>query len=100
LLVRLHLSERAYLDVSETVTVRRNSVHRDEYAYYLIIDGQEYWARDFDPIHGYHGHTIGHERIEAGRITFKRAVEEAWKILGEEEELAQDDPDENEQGGA
>jgi hypothetical protein len=90
--MRLHLSERAYLAVSELIVVAKDSVHREEYGYYLIIDGREYWSRDLDPVHGYHGHTIGHERVEAKRITFKQAVKEAWEILGHEEELTGTEP--------
>ena len=92
LMMRLHLSERAFLDIAEVVVVRKNSVHREEYAYYLIIDGQEYWSRDLDPIHGYHGHTTGHKRVKASRISFKDAAKEAWKILGQEEDLTGSEP--------
>ncbi|HET8862679.1 MAG TPA: hypothetical protein VFM94_05455 [Solirubrobacterales bacterium] len=88
----LGLTERANLHVSELVEVQSGYVHRLEYAYYLIIDGQEYCARDYDGIHGYHGHTIGHERVEAGRISFKAATEAAWEILSKEEELTGDQP--------
>jgi hypothetical protein len=87
-MMALGLTERAYMAISELVEVRSDYVHRLEYAYYLIIDGQEYWARDFDGIHGYHGHTIGHKRVEADRITFKAAAEAAWEIVSQEEELA------------
>lgn len=83
----LHMTERAYMKVSELIEVRAAYVHRLEYAYYLIIDSQEFWARDFDRIHGYHGHTIGHERVDACRITFKAAAEQAWEIVSQEEEL-------------
>lgn len=73
--------------VSESIHIGEKGLHRVEYAYYLLIDGQEYWARDLDPIHGYHGHAIGHERVEADRISFKNAAEEAWEIVSQEEEL-------------
>lgn len=86
-MMALGLTERAYLSVSELVEVQSDYVHRLEYAYYLIIDGQEYRAWDFDPIHGYHGHSIGHERIEADRIPFKAAAEAAWEIVSQEEDL-------------
>lgn len=96
ILMSLQMTERAFLAVSETVAIdrRRNKLHREEYAYYLIIDGQEYWSRDFDAIHGYHGHTIGHRRVAADRITFKRAVKKAWEIVSQEEELTGLDPSE------
>ena len=73
--------------VSELVEVQVGYVHRLEYAYYLIIDSQDFWARDFDTIHGYHGHTIGHKRVKAERIPFKAAAEQAWEIVSQEEEL-------------
>lgn len=90
----LGLTERAILAISELVEVQSDYVHRLEYGYYLIIDGQEYCARDFDSFHGYHGHTIGHERVEADRISFKAAAEAAWEIVGKEEELTGDQPPE------
>ncbi len=83
----LGLTERAILHITELVQVQSDYVHRLEYAYYLIIDGQEYCARDYDNIHGYHGHTIGHERVDADRISFKAAAEAAWEIVSKEEEL-------------
>jgi hypothetical protein len=95
ILLTLNLTERANLEVSEWVEVQGNSVHRLEYAYYLVIDGQEYRAWDFDSIHGYHGHKLGrekHERIEAGRVTFKEAAEIAWEIVSQEEELTGTEP--------
>lgn len=87
ILLSLYMTERATLAVSESVIVRANHVHRLSYAYYLLIDGQEYWARDRDAIHGYHGHTTGHERVAVGRITFKEAATEAWEIVSREEDL-------------
>lgn len=87
IMMALNMTERAYLAVNEVVEIRSDHVHRLEYAYYLILDSQDYWARDFDPIHGYHGHTIGHKRVEAGRISFKAAAEQAWEIVSREEEL-------------
>jgi hypothetical protein len=89
-IMALGLTERANLHISELVEVRSDYVHRLEYAYYLIIDEQEYCARDYDSIHGYHGHTIGHERVEADRISFKAAAEAAWEIVSKEEELTGD----------
>jgi hypothetical protein len=80
------LTDQARFVVMEVVSVG-NGVHREEYAYYLLIDGQEYWARDFDEPHGYHGHGVGHERIEADRISFKDAVAEVWRIVEIEEWL-------------
>jgi hypothetical protein len=86
-MMTLGLTERAYLSVAELVEVQSDYVHRLEYAYYLIIDEQEYRAWDFDANHGYHGHSVGHKRIEADRISFKAAAEAAWEIVSQEEDL-------------
>jgi hypothetical protein len=88
----LGMTERAILAISEVVEVQSDYVHRLEYGYYLVIDDQEYWARDYDDIHGYHGHTTGHKRVEAGRTSFKAAAEAAWEIVSKEEELTGDQP--------
>jgi hypothetical protein len=93
IILSLHMTARASMAVSESIHIDdEKGLHRVEYAYYLLIDGQEYWARDLDPIHGYHGHTIGHKRTEAERISFKKAVEEAWEIVSQEEELEEASP--------
>ena len=47
--VRLMMTERAYLNVHEKVTVVGNRIRRDEYAYYLTFDGKEIWGEDRDP---------------------------------------------------
>lgn len=80
---RLILSDRAFISMAEVVVVENSHVHREEYAYYLIIDEAEVFARDRDPDHDpqEHGHGPGHIRVEAGSISFKAFVEEAWKIL-------------------
>lgn len=88
----LGMTQRAVLAVSELVEIQSDYVHRVEYAYYLVIDEQEYCARDFDAIHGYHGHGPGHERVQADRITFKAAAERAWELVSQEEELTGDQP--------
>lgn len=93
IILSLHMTERATFAVSESIHIDdANGLHRVEYGYYLLIDGQEYWSRDRDPIHGYHGHTIGHERTEADRISFKKAAEEAWEIVSQEEDLEEASP--------
>ncbi len=100
IMMRLNMTERAYLAVHELVEIRADYVHRLEYAYYLILDEQEYWARDFDSIHGYHGHTIGHARVAADRISFKAAAEEAWEIVSREEELTGATASDSEEGSS
>jgi len=93
IILTLHMTERATMAVSESIHIDgEKGLHRVEYAYYLLIDGQEYWSRDLDPTHGYHGHTIGHKRVKAARISFKKAAEEAWEIVSQEEELEDASP--------
>ncbi len=79
---RLILTERAFISASERVTVVDNHIHRDEYAYYLIIDGAEVFARERDPTHDppEHGHGPGHAWEAAGPISFKAFAEQAWEI--------------------
>jgi hypothetical protein len=94
IILSLHMTERATMAVSESIHIDdEKGLHRVEYAYYLLIDGQEYWSRDLDRIHGYHGHTIGHERVEAERISFKKAAKEAWTIVSQEEDLEEATPE-------
>lgn len=93
IILSLHMTARASMAVSESIHIDdANGLHRVEYAYYLLIDGQQYWSRDLDTFHGYHGHTIGHERTKAERVSFKKAVEEAWEIVSQEEELEEASP--------
>jgi hypothetical protein len=74
------------------VVVHDGYVHREEYAYYLIINGRDVWSRDCDDHHGYHGHRENHERIDAPRVTFKEAVALVWEVLAQEEYLADAGP--------
>ena len=90
MILRLDLSPRAFLAVKEEVVVREGGyIHRESYAYFLVIDGQEYAGWERDPSHdpAEHGHGPGHERVDTGRVTFKQAVELSWEILSKEEEL-------------
>lgn len=72
----------AFLSVSETVVVTdEQSIHREEYAYYLIVDQVEVWGWERDlshdpPVHRHVG--PGHAREEADPISFRAAVELAW----------------------
>ena len=78
----VHFDDQTYLDVFERVEVRRNNIHRLEYAYFLIMTGVEYWGYERDPTHDppVHRHTLGHEeRVEAQPISFKRACELGWR---------------------
>lgn len=82
MLGHVQFDETTYLDVHERVEVVGNSVHRVDYAYFLIMDGAEHWGYERDPTHDppVHRHTFGHEeRLEADPISFKRACELAWR---------------------
>jgi hypothetical protein len=69
-----------YLQVSESVVVVGNHIRRTDYAYFLIVDGVEFWGFERDPSHdpAVHAHGFGHRRLAAGPIAFKRVVDLAW----------------------
>lgn len=76
------LMEGAFIAISEVVVVRGNRIHREEYAYFLVIDGIEAWGYERDLSHRppVHRHTEGHvQRLVAGPIAFKRVAEKAWE---------------------
>jgi len=88
---RLVLSDRAYLQVGESVVVVGTGVHRESYHYYLVIGEYEVWGYDRDPDHDPPEHMHigdGHDRHPAGRIEFHEVVEKAWETLSQEEDLA------------
>jgi hypothetical protein len=74
---------RAFLSVSELVIVTaENTIHREEYGYFLVIDGEEVsgWERDLSHDPPVHRHTgSGHVREDAEPIAFRTAVELAWE---------------------
>lgn len=85
---RLVLSERAFLSVFESIVVVGSGIHREEYSYYLIIDGYEIWGYDRDPDHEPQEHMHrgrAHSREPAGRVTFREVAEKAWDTLSHEE---------------
>jgi Family of unknown function (DUF6516) len=86
---RLILSDRAFLQVHEAVVVRGSGIHREEYAYHLIYDGEELLGFDRDPTHDppEHGHGRAHSQVEAGGVTFKEVAKLAWESIAQEEEL-------------
>lgn len=93
-LVMVHpLVDNAKLAVSEFVICRGTHIHRASYGYYLIIDGRDYRAWDFDSHHGYHSHGLGHKRFAGSRISFKKVVSECWEIISAEEWLSDAVPD-------
>lgn len=80
----LVLDEDAYLAVSEKVVVTAaGAIHREEYAYFLIVDGDEIWGYERDLSHdpAIHRHTRNHERVEGDVISFRAAAECAWATL-------------------
>lgn len=78
---QVSLTDDAFLALSERVVVRAGHVHREEYAYFLVIDGAEVWGyeRDLshDPaVHKHMGPDL--QRVDAEPISFKAVVELAW----------------------
>ena len=85
----LGLTERAFLRISEVVVVQNSHVHREEYAYYLIVDGEEFWGYERDLSHdpAVHRHVgPGHDRHPAERVTFQEVVDLAWEEVSKLEE--------------
>lgn len=82
------LSDRAYLSVHEAIVVEGEHVHRESYGYFLVIDGAEVWGYERDLRHdpAEHAHGQDHERLPAGRVTFKEVVEVAWQTSADWEE--------------
>lgn len=83
-LAALMMTERATLHVHEKVLVVGKNIRREEYAYYLVFDDDEVCGYDRDPSHtpAEHGHFgRDHKRREVGRVTFKKAAEEAWDVV-------------------
>lgn len=81
ILGNLTLDDRSFLAVYELVEVVHNHVARLEYAYYLVVDGEEIWGYEHDLSHDppIHRHTAGHrERLVADEMSFKAVAELAW----------------------
>jgi hypothetical protein len=74
----------SYLDVKEIVVIRNGVAHREEYAYYLIVNSKDLWGHERDPAHqdAIHCHARDHDtRYACEPISFKGAVEMAWEHL-------------------
>ncbi len=86
---RLILNEGAFLTIDEKVVVEGSGIHREEYSYFLIIDGAEVWGYERDPAHDppEHGHGVEHTRHAAGRVTFKDVAQRAWETISAEEQF-------------
>lgn len=83
---RLLLTDRAFMNVMERVVVTEDdAIHREEYAYYLVVDEEEVFARDRDLDHDppEHGHGPDHERVEDPSISFKAFAEKCWEIVSD-----------------
>jgi hypothetical protein len=87
----LSLGENAYLRVLEHVVVRGNSVHRDSYAYHLMIDDVYDYGWERDPSHdpAVHEHE-GTERLRKATqpISLKRALELSWDRVTQRAEMS------------
>jgi hypothetical protein len=92
LLGRVHLTDRACVQIAEIVEFPGGHVHRIKYAYYLFVDGEEIGGYERDPLHGdqaehfhcthrHQGHMPGGE--PAPTVSFKEAVIHAWSWLSE-----------------
>jgi hypothetical protein len=77
----------AFIACSEVVRVRGNRMTRDEYGYFLIIDGEEVFGYERDLSHdpAVHMHTADHIRQEANPIAFKKFAELAWAEVSKRE---------------
>jgi hypothetical protein len=76
----VYFDDDVYLEVSESVVVVGNHIRRIDYAYFLVIEGEEVWGFERDPTHDppVHGHGTGHTRIPSGPVAFKKALEFGW----------------------
>jgi hypothetical protein len=88
---RVIVNDRTFLQVSERVELLTESgIHRTDYAYYLIVDGDEIWGYERDPTHdpAVHRHDRDHNRYPCDPISFKDAMEKAWETAGREDSWA------------
>lgn len=89
---RLGLSERSFLAVNERVVIEDGIKRRISYAYYLITDEAEVWGYERDPSHSpvEHRHDADHRRYACEPVSFRWAVEHAWRTYQDAESLASD----------
>jgi hypothetical protein len=71
----------AYLAVYEKVECDSRRCERVEYAYFLVIDGDEVWGYEKDPTHEppLHRHGDDHEREPADEVSFAEVAKMAWE---------------------
>lgn len=81
----LNFSDNAYLSVLEFVVVRANRyIHREKYAYFLVIGSEEIGGYERDrthspPVHRHCG--LDHTRSPAKPIALKGALDLAWDYV-------------------
>lgn len=87
LLGAAYMDERTYIQVHEIVVVEGENVHREKYAYYLVVDDEEIGGYERDRNHdpAEHRHCGEHEPggTPHHAVSFKEAVREAWDWLSE-----------------
>lgn len=87
LIGRVWLNDEAFVEMHESVVVHGESVHREKYAYFLCIDGEEIGGYERDashydpPEHRHCSRHTHHEVQPADTVSFKAAVELAWDYL-------------------
>ena len=86
LLGHVHLADDAYVQIHETIVVEGDNIHRQKYAYFLTVEGEEVGGYERDPTHNpaEHRHCSAHahhERLPAASISFKAAITEAWEYV-------------------
>ena len=78
----LELAANVRLSISEVVVVWGSRIRREEYAYYLVIDGVEAWGYERDRSHtpAEHRHVGPDHPVgeEWRRVSFREVVELAW----------------------
>lgn len=94
------LTDDAYLQVTEVVVIEDGVPHREEYHYFLVIEGVEIFGFERDPTHDppVHSHGREHAGSECEPITFNGAMEMAWRAITYHAELGLDDLDPAEPG--
>jgi hypothetical protein len=93
---RVVFSERTFLEVRELVEIRADgSPERLEYAYYLILDGEEFVGYDHAPDHPIptHVHDREHASYPDRLRSLKEVVEIAWDVSDDEDYWADAGPE-------